>query len=169
MKIKVTETGLIKLQIELETMKQRLIDIREDKATAYSNSGDTWHDNPRFNELERAEKSAEKQIYELEEKLHNAEIVRWDENSKDKVQIGSIVLCRCEYPGEIEDIVYEIVGYGEADPMNYKISYESLVAQTLIGLSTGAKAECITPSGKVTYQVIKIYDNWDCARENLYL
>ena len=53
--MKITAEGKEKLQAQIEKLTKDLEKLREEKANAYVLTGDTWHDNPYFNQLEQAE------------------------------------------------------------------------------------------------------------------
>ena len=52
---KITEKGRENLQAQIEKLREDLKKLRDNKASAYTQTGDTWHDNPYFNQLERDE------------------------------------------------------------------------------------------------------------------
>ncbi|MCL4374565.1 transcription elongation factor GreA [Patescibacteria group bacterium] len=51
---------------------------------------------------------------------------------------------------------FHLVGDYEADPLNNKISYRSPVGRALLGQRVGETVSVDLPSGKFTYQIIKI-------------
>ncbi len=55
-----------------------------------------------------------------------------------------------------KEIIFQIVGDLEADPRQKKISLLSPLGQALERKKVGDRAEIITPSGKISYKIIKI-------------
>ena len=54
-KIRITENGLECLNQKITEMEKLVKDIQAEKTIAYTASGDGWHDNPGFNQLEQKE------------------------------------------------------------------------------------------------------------------
>ena len=167
MTVKITRNGAEKIKNEINEFNERLKEIREEKAVAYTNSGDTWHDNPAFNSLEQEEKIVYAKIKELEKLLKTSELIEVDDHNDKVVQIGSIVLCHCVYPDFEEDMVLEICGFGESDLENGKICYDTPVGQALIGAKMGENLIVKTPIGDVSYEIRKLFKNWEEAKEHI--
>ena len=163
---KITEKGRENLQAQIEKLREDLKKLRDNKASAYTQTGDTWHDNPYFNQLERDEMQLIKQIAEIQETIENAEILDNTNVDTEKISIGSIFKCACVYEDfdEPEEEIYEIVGQGENDIDNGKIHYESPVAKHLLGHKLNDVVKFETPAGKVSYTIIKIYKDWAEAK-----
>ena len=166
---KMTAVGIKKLECEIEKLNEDLKKLRKNKASAYTQTGDTWHDNPYFNQLEREEGQLLIQIAELQATLEKAEIIDSKVINKDEIAIGSIFQCSCLYEDddEPEYEIYEIVGHGETDIENGKINYESPVAKNLLGHRVGDVINFETPAGKVSYNIIKIYESWEAAKSDI--
>lgn len=163
--MKITAEGKEKIQAQIEKLMEDLKKVREEKANAYVLTGDTWHDNPYFNQLEQAEQQVILKIAECQKVLEEAEIVERDSQNLDTVDIGSIVKCTCLYleEDESEEEIYEIVGHGESDVEAGKIAYDSLVAKNLMGHKVNDTIKFEIPSGKVEYTILAIYSDWDEA------
>lgn len=71
--------------------------------------------------------ATENRIYELEHLLSDSTL--YIRKNDGTVEIGSVVVLLIE--NELE--TYEIVGYSESDVMNNKISYDSLLGQSILG------------------------------------
>jgi transcription elongation factor GreA len=159
--IKVTKKGIEILNQKINTVKERLKEIRCEKAVAYESTGDTWHDNPYFNKLEQEEKAENNNLLRLGNILTTAEVVEWDERNTEVIEIGSIALCYCKYPDFDDEVVYEIVGYGESDFENGRIAYDTPVGSQLLGVVLGEEKIVKTPGGEVVYNIKRLYKNWD--------
>jgi len=164
MSIYLTKNGKSLLYERIEKLEKELVDIRAEKAIAYTVSGDTWHDNPGFNALEQSEHRKATEIYELNKKIEAATICDISIRNTSSVKVGSIVRCvRYTQKNDDQIFIWEIVGLGESDPSQLKISYDSPVGSVLMGLSVHEESEKVfIPSEKmyVTYEILKFYLDW---------
>ena len=158
----ITDRGRKKILCELENLKSELKNVREDKASAYIQTGDTWHDNPYFKMVEQKEGQLLKRINELLISLNCADYVEIGQRNIDEVALGSIVKCQFTYGNESESegVIFEIVGHGETDVENHQISYESPVAKNLLGHKLNDLVTFNTPVGKASYKILKFYGDW---------
>lgn len=161
MATKITFDGKKKVEDQIQKLKERLQKLREEKSLAYTATGDTWHDNPYFNQLEADEKALEYEINEATKLLENAEILENSGRNMEVIEIGSIVKCLCTYPDFQETLVLEIVGHGETDIDYGKIHYESPVAQNILGHHLNDVISIKLPNGSVDYKILKFYADWD--------
>ena len=91
----------------------------------------------------------------MENILQNCVVIE-DENSDDTtmVRLGSrITVLDKEFN---EEVVYEVVGSQEADPMNGRISEDSPFGRALLGKSVGNEVEVEAPAGTLYYQILNI-------------
>ena len=95
-----------------------------------------------------------KENFSPEEKLRKAEIVEDEGNSSGKVTLGSRVIL--ENLDQNKVVEYFIVDSVEADPSVRKISFESPLAQALLGKREGEEMEVKVPAGVVHYRIIEI-------------
>ena len=82
--------------------------------------------------------------------LKSADVVESSESNK--VGIGRTV----KLSDGKKEIIFQIVGDLEADPRQGKISLLSPLGQALERKKVGDRGEIITPSGKISYEIIKI-------------
>lgn len=73
--------------------------------------------------------------------------------SSSLVQMGSVIVLEL---GDGTQKRFSMVGPQEADPPNGKLSFKSPLGAKLMGRSLGELIELSTPSGSITYQIIKI-------------
>lgn len=167
--IHVSERGLDILRDKLAKATAELKSIREEKAIAYTATGDTWHDNPYFNKLEQDERNKEAEIANLNDQIANARIFTIEQRNTARVQLGSIVHVSRYFKvsGSMDEQVWEIVGYGETDAPQRKVAYNAPFAQAIIGLGADDTAEAQTPQGAVEYEVIKLFSNWEAVPAEL--
>ena len=148
-----TYEGVKKLEEELEylkTVKRKEITEKIKVALGYGDLSE----NSEYDEAKNDQAFTEGRIIQLENMLKNAVVVDESEIPKDKVSVGSIVkVMDYEFDEEVE---YTIVGSAEADPMNFKISNESLVGSALLGKKVGDVVEVAVPSGVSKFEVLEI-------------
>ena len=95
----------------------------------------------------------EQEIADLENKLHNAEII--DDNVKtDTVGVGNRVTFTDLKTNE--QMTYVIVGSQDSDPFSGKISNESPIGAALMGAATGDTVVAKTRNGAKTLKVVNI-------------
>jgi len=149
----ITKEGYEKLAADLEylqTAKRREIAAQLDFARSF---GDL-RENAEYEAAKRALQMNETRIAELQAKITNAQIISTENISTDKVVIGTkVTLWDFAYE---EEIVYEITGSEEADPVNNKISINSPVATALLGHVVGDTVEVKAPRGVMKYEIRSI-------------
>jgi len=141
-----TQEGLDRLKHELEQLRQRRLEAADRLKEAFQ-PGDI-EDNPEYEQAKEEVGLVDGRIYELEEMIGRAEII------KDKH--GSIA-----EPGstiEVEDgdghsETYHLVGAVESDPTSGRISVESPVGRALVGKRKGDKVTVNVPAGTLTLTV----------------
>lgn len=108
-------------------------------------------ENSEYAEAREKQSQVEGRIFELEELLRRAEIIK-KEGVSILVEIGSKVTAVRD--GKIAE--YTIVGSDESRPEENKISNESPLGRALLGHGAGDKVEIQTPSGKAVYEITRI-------------
>lgn len=93
----------------------------------------------------------EHRIADLEEALRSPKIISQNQNS-DTITLGSTV--KINIGGDINE--YTIVGKVEADPTKKRISNESPLGASLLGLREGERAQVTTPTFKYEAKVLRI-------------
>ena len=146
-KFLLTKEGKEKLEAEyqnyVEVLRPNVIrELSEARA-----QGDL-SENADYDAAKKRQSEIEGRIAELEAMLQNYEIINSDNKNKNVIKLGSKV--RILDLSENEEAEYTIVGTVEADPFNGKISYESQLANAIIGSKVGDK---ITVKTKEPYEV----------------
>ena len=146
-KFLLTKEGKEKLEAEyqhyVEVLRPNVIrELSEARA-----KGDL-SENADYDAAKKRQSEIEGRIAELEAMLQNYEIINSDNKNKNVIKLGSKV--KILDLSENEEAEYTIVGTVEADPFNGKISYESLLATSIIGAKVGDR---ITVKTKEPYEV----------------
>lgn len=159
----VSAKGLELLNARLKRAEEELAAIRREKSIAYTASGDTWHDNPTFNRLEQDEKRKAQAVAELTTLIGSAQVFSFEKRNTARVQFGSIVHFRRYYKvsGEEEELVQEVVGYGETDTTKFQVAYNAPMMRALVGLRVGDTKETESPKGQVEYEVLGLFPSWE--------
>ena len=165
-KIRITENGLENLNRKIIDMEKLVKDIQAEKAIAYTASGDGWHDNPGFNQLEQKEFRAVNDLQKLKNQRDSAIIVRIEKRNIDAVQIGSIVKIEQFYfkDNTTRLITWEIVGHQESDFKLNRIDYDTPVGSALIGKKVDDVIELTLPVGKARFKIISLFEDWSSVR-----
>lgn len=95
----------------------------------------------------------EARIAELEDLITNAQIVNKESIYDGTVTIGSKVVMKNELGLEM---TVTIVGVGESDPAIGKVASDTPLAHAILGKREKSKVVIDLPSGKVTYEILKI-------------
>ena len=157
MKTIVTEKGLENMRIKLSEKINHLALLREEKAHAYTASGDGWHDNPGWTQLGQQEEMLASEVSKLQQKISNAILYEPSKNNTGTVQIGSRVTFLMIKSDQKEMMqTYEIVGAGESDVKLKKISYDSPLGKSLKSMRLGESKLVELPFGKVNIKIKEI-------------
>ncbi len=150
--IPISVQGFKKLEEELERLKrERPIIIQAIKEAR--EEGDL-RENAGYDAARERQGMAEARIKYIESRMALYQVIDLDKLSGDKVIFGATV--------EVEDVdteetkIYTIVGPDEADPSRGSISFQSPVAQALLGKEEGDEITIDIPRGKVTYEIVSV-------------
>lgn len=148
-----TAEGLQNLENELDELKTvKRKEIAEKIKVALS-FGDL-SENSEYDEAKNDQAMVESRIATIEAMLKNVKIIDESEINNELVHIGSKIKVK-NITKNIEK-EYKIVGSNEAAPLQGRISDESPVGKSLLGLAVGDTAQVETPAGLVEYQVLEI-------------
>ena len=149
--IKLTQESLDAYKEELEYLKTTRADEVAEQLKEARSFGDL-SENAEYDLARDEQAKMEREISDLENMLHNAEII---ENVRtDSVGVGNTVSFSMDGKEYIE---YQIVGSQDSDPVNRKISNDSPIGRALLGHKSGDefKAE-IKVGAHVTRRDFKI-------------
>ncbi|WP_311431654.1 transcription elongation factor GreA [Facklamia hominis] len=148
-----TQEGKEKLEQELEDLKvNKRAEIIERIKIARS-FGDL-SENSEYESAKDEQAFVEGRISTLENMIRFAEIINDQDYADDEVTLGRKVTFK-ELPDGDEE-TYTIVGSAEADPMSFKISNDSPMAQALIGKKVGETVTIETPGGAFDVKILKV-------------
>ncbi len=145
-----TQEGLLKLNEELKHLvndKRKEVIERIREAAAHGDLSE----NADYAQAREEQSFIEGRIQEIEDMIKNAEIISTTQK-RNTVSIGSTVTVKVD-GGEKQ---YTIVGSNEANPLEGKISNESLVGSALLGKKVNDKVAIQTPAGEKEYEVVSI-------------
>ena len=147
-----TEEGYKVLTDELNYLKTvRREEIKE--AIAVAKGFGDLSENSEYDEARNEQAKTEARIKELEELVANAQIVDESKIDTDIVSLGSTVTVYDVE--EDEEIVYNIVGSNEVNPVERKISDQSPIGKALMGHRAGTSITVELPSGDAIHMEIK--------------
>jgi len=107
-------------------------------------------ENSAYHELKNQVQILDSQIEDLQNTLDSAVVT--DSVNKEGIWIGSKIKLRQE---EKEKEI-ELVGSGEADPLQGKISFNSPLGQALVYKKKGEKVVVKTPNGEIEYTILDV-------------
>ncbi len=142
-----TQTGVDELKLELETLQAKRVVTAEAIKTARE-LGDL-SENAEYQSARQEQERTDGKIAEIEHILANVSIITGGKGKK-QVGLGSTVTLRHDKDTEL---VFQVVGTIEADPLAKKISDESPIGKALLGKKEGEDVEIITPANTMTYKV----------------
>ncbi len=138
----------LKAEVEdLKTTKRAEVAERLRQAKEYGDLSE----NSEYSEARDEQGRIENRIFEVEDIIKNASIIKKGTHSP-VVVIGSVVTLK---KGTASS-QYQIVGSNEAKPEEGKISNESPIGRAFMGHKVGDSVTLQTPGGQATYQITKI-------------
>lgn len=149
-----TSSGAERLREELNRLKS--VDRPQViEAIAEARGHGDLKENAEYHAAREQQGFIEGRISEIEDKLANAEVIDVAGLAgNDKIVFGATVNL-FDLASE-EEVSYQIVGDGEADIDQGRISVSSPIARALIGKHEGDVAEVDAPGGKREYEIVGI-------------
>jgi transcription elongation factor GreA len=166
MPVYLTSNGKKILMEELKKLHSSLEELTAEKNNAYHNSGDTWHDNPTFNELEQKEGRMMLKIQEKQKLLYDSIIIDTEKRNIEKVAIGSIVVVEKNVKQENSYSTFtetwEIVGFSESDPDHNKVAYNAPLGKILMNMKPGELKKTKNSMGEIVeYRALRLLADWE--------
>ena len=138
---------------ELEAEKQALLKKRVETAEAIKvarEMGDL-SENAEYQAARQEQERTDGRLEEIEHILANVEIIKVGKGKS--VGLGSTV--KLHGPDK-KELVFQVVGTIEADPLAKKISDESPIGKVLLGKKEGEEVEIVLTAGTHTYKISEI-------------
>ena len=92
----------------------------------------------------------EREVRYYRERIETAILIDPAQHKSDKVEFGASVVARDNRGRALQ---LQIVGEDEADPVNGTISFESPIAQALLGHAAGERVVVQRPAGPIRYTI----------------
>lgn len=140
-----TQSGIDELKAELEALKVKRIETAE--AIKVARELGDLSENAEYQSARQEQERNDGRIDEIEHILANVEVIM--ANKSKSVGLGSTVTLK----GGKKDLVLQVVGTIEADPLAQKISDESPIGKALLGKKEGEEVEIKLPAGANTYKI----------------
>ncbi len=151
--ILLTKEGHAQLTEELEelTSVRRLeVAARLKEAMAYGDLSE----NAEYDAAKDEQAEMEIRISKIENTLRKAKVINENEINDDVVNVGLHVKVKNLKSKESSD--FQLVGSAESDPLQGRISNDSIVGKALMGKKIGDKIEIVVPDGPVAFEIIDI-------------
>ncbi len=143
-----TQAGIDELKAELKALRVKRIETAE--AIKIARELGDLSENAEYQSARQEQERNDGRIDEIEHILANVEVIKGG-NGK-AVTLGSTVTLQ----GGKKDLVLQVVGTIEADPLAQKISDESPIGKALLGKKEGDKVEIKTPAEIAVYKIAAI-------------
>lgn len=143
-----TQSGIDELKAELELLRVRRVETAE--AIKIARELGDLSENAEYQSARQEQERNDGRIDEIEHILANVEVIKAKGNKQ--VGLGSTVTLK----GGKRDLVLQVVGTIEADPLAQKISDESPIGKALLGKKEGEDVEIKTPNDITTYKIVTI-------------
>ena len=149
-KILMTQQGLDELKKELEELRGKKRTKAVDRLQTAREMGDL-SENSEYASARQDLDFIDEQIEESEDKLRRAKVVSKSKSGKT-INIGSTITLKT---GK-KSVTYSIVGEGESEPSENKISHNSPVGAAVMGKQKGDIVQVNAPAGQVKYTIEKV-------------
>lgn len=148
-----TQEGLEKLKEELQHLKT---EGRANIARAIAEARDKGDlsENAEYDAAKEAQGHHESKIAKLEDTLAHARLL--DESKLDTSKVLALSIVKIKNVKNGSTMQYQLVSETEADLKSGKISVNSPIAQGLLGLKKGDKAQIDVPAGKMEFEILEI-------------
>ncbi|MGD9890541.1 MAG: GreA/GreB family elongation factor [Dehalococcoidia bacterium] len=148
-RIEVSQEGLAALQSELSEMLSRRPEMAEELRLAMADKD--FRENAPLDAAREKQAHMEARIRELESIMKRAVVVDAAGDASGRARMGSkIRLRRLDNDQEIE---YTLVGPGEVDARQRRISVQSPVGRAVVNCSAGDEVEVAAPAGMIRFRL----------------
>ncbi len=144
-----TQSGIDELKSELEILQQKRT-VTAEAIKVARELGDL-SENAEYQSARQEQERNDGRIDEIEHILANVEVIK--SKGGKQVSLGSTVKLK---NAKGKELVLQVVGTIEADPIAQKISDESPIGKALMGKKEGEEVEIVTPSDTTSYKISNI-------------
>ena len=144
-----TQSGIDELTAELQALRHKRIETAE--AIKVARELGDLAENAEYQSARQEQERNDARIDEIEHILANVEVIQ--SKGKKQVGLGSKVTLRSV---KGKEMVLQVVGTIEADPLAQKISDESPIGKALLGKKEGDDVEIKTPAETATYTIAAV-------------
>lgn len=127
-----TRRGLTKLHKEIEELEKKLQELQSQTAYVAEVGGDQYHDNASYEMLVIDIRGMDRRLSDAHRCLNQAVLVA-PPMSFERVNIGT----RVKIVRDGEEMIREIVGFGESDPDRNMLAYNTPLASLIMGKRKG--------------------------------
>lgn len=155
MAILLSKQQLEKLKKELEYLiseEKPKISERLKNAASYGDLSE----NAEYDEALTAKERLERKIFELQKIISEAKIIKENNQTSNKVLPGKKF--EVTELSSKKKYIFTLVGFGEADIKNKKISTESPLGKAFINRKVGEIVKVKTPQGEQSYKINRLLD-----------
>lgn len=144
-----TQSGIDELTAELEALRIKRAGTAE--AIKVARELGDLAENAEYQSARQEQERNDARIDEIEHILTNVEVIK--AKGKKQVGLGSRVTLK---NARGREMVLQVVGTIEADPLAQKISDESPIGKALLGRKEGDDVEIKTPAETMTYTIAAV-------------
>jgi transcription elongation factor GreA len=150
--LELTREGLNQIKAELLRLETEVVpSVREDLAAAYQDHD--FRENAPYDEAKRRMGEVTGQMERLRQQIKAARVVE-RQQSTERAGLGSkVALKDLQYGDELE---YTLVGPGEVDTRNGRISIQSPVGSAIKDRGLGDEIDVDIPTGRAHYRILRI-------------
>lgn len=149
-KLYFTAPGLDKMREQAEELEQKLRNLEAQISEAAEVGGNQWHDNFSYEQLTQQIRAMDQRLRDVRRLLNQAVLAERADGSV--VTIGTKV--KIDFGGEKEE--WFVGGFGESDPDNNIIAYNTPLAQLLLGKKVEEKTSGHLGNKKVEITILGI-------------
>lgn len=146
-----TQTGVEELKKELTLLQAKRL-VTADAIKTARELGDL-SENAEYQSARAEQERTEGRIAEIEHILANVAVITAPKNGAKQVTLGATVTLKNE---KGKELVLQVVGTIEADPLAKKISDESPIGKALLGKKVDEQVEIVTPAETTSYKIHSI-------------
>lgn len=149
----ITREGYDQLKADIERLEsEERIRIADEiaKARAYGDLSENFE----YQSAKEEQAQLEARISQLKQRLKKASIVEATEMSTGKINVGNKVTL--QDVDNNKEMVFHLVGQGEANAAEGKISIQSPIGQGLFGRKVGDSVKIEAPAKTLKFKILKI-------------